>query len=451
MTRKVSLKQRISIKELCERLWEIEDTLNLNNWRANNCCIWLYLRMSIYYQLTATLGIFEPQEEKKKSSFCHRLKNIFNEAIAATIQNVTHSGKKYDAIVFEHSRVSIMPNLEKGDIYSYHYRQVLKNEGKAVLSVREKLLGIEDSTNDSISLFWISVKTVVYEKLVLLFKLQRFSKSELKTIHLIEHYIKEKFGVDVALKDMMLKYSIRYKFRQSQFKNLIKKSGVNEVKIVAPYDRKSDFVEAAKLCKIKVDELQHGVVSKYHLGYSYGSGEVNCDLLPNRLFLWSAFWNLGALFPKCCLTPKVINHYPFSHSLQSAKEKSVKPKQITIVSQGALTVPISAFIINNSELFQYFSIKYKLHPFEFGRVDEFNSLSALARWENVEIIERCDLLSLLASSEYIIGVFSTVLLEAKEINPDAKVVILDLPGSEYFESSEGFLSQSEFLNLIDIS
>lgn len=442
------MKKQHSVKDLSNALWDIEEKYDLNNWKANDCYIWLYLRIAIYYRVAAKLKIFEPQESEKSPFGLNKIGSIFKEAISAILTNIKIRFKKYDSVVFEHDRKSKLPSGLIGDIYSYQFRKEQVNGGKKVLSIRETTLGKTDDLNDVWNLFWVKVKTAVLEKLTLKFRIQSFTEEEALFIKKLEDEIEKKLSVKVDLLEFMLKYSVRYKIRHRLFNNVLKILNLEEVKIVAPYDRKFDFVEAAKSLGHTVDELQHGIISKYHFGYSYQNPSIYEGMVPDNLLLWSKYWDLGANFPKRVLQPQITGQYPFEFLTKEARATNINKTQLTLISQGALTNQFADFILSNQEQLKRFNIKYKLHPFEFGKIDNFKLLSEVSKLENVEVIERCDLLKLMASSEFVVGAFSTALIEAKEINPNLKVVILDLPGSEYFENSKGYLMQDEFMQLV---
>ena len=86
-------------------------------------------------------------------------------------------------------------------------------------------------------------------------------------------------------------------------------------------------------------------------------------------------------------------------------------------------------ILLQMPLFSNATIFYKLHPGEYGRFKLYPAYIDLSKYKNVKFVEDVDLYSLLASSEYHVGVFSTALYEGMEFG--CKTLILDLPGIEY--------------------
>ena len=108
-----------------------------------------------------------------------------------------------------------------------------------------------------------------------------------------------------------------------------------------------------------------------------------------------------------------------------------KKNKIIILSQGALSKKISKLILDNYPKLKEFSIKYKLHPFEFARWKKNKYLLELSKYNNLEVVKHADLYSLFAESEFQIGVSSTTIYEGLAFG--CKTLILNLPGAEYME------------------
>jgi hypothetical protein len=88
-------------------------------------------------------------------------------------------------------------------------------------------------------------------------------------------------------------------------------------------------------------------------------------------------------------------------------------------------------ILKNIVYFKNFSIKYKLHPGEYERWQEYPSLVQLVENYGVELIKDCDLYELLSTSSYQIGVFSTAIYEGLEFG--CKTILLNITGIEYMQ------------------
>lgn len=197
-------------------------------------------------------------------------------------------------------------------------------------------------------------------------------------------------------------------------------------------------VIASKL-NIPVIELQHGSISKYHLGYNYGnlSSAANYPPLPRYIFLFGEYWK------KVCYLPipdenKIVTGFPHLELMKIKLDGISKSKQqILVVSQRLIGKKLAKFVLELArQLSPEYKIVYKLHPAEYE--DWEQNYQQLASLPNVEIPGReskKSLHQLFAESSLQIGVFSTAIFEGLAFN--LKTFIVNLPGSEYTEELVG--------------
>ncbi len=57
------------------------------------------------------------------------------------------------------------------------------------------------------------------------------------------------------------------------------------------------MIKAAKDMGVETVEIQHGVISKYHLGCSYPNTNSQLDYFPDKLLCWGDFWCNVANYP----------------------------------------------------------------------------------------------------------------------------------------------------------
>jgi hypothetical protein len=103
--------------------------------------------------------------------------------------------------------------------------------------------------------------------------------------------------------------------------------------------------------------------------------------------------------------------------------------QIVVLSQGAIGRRLADVIATCATALENHRIVYKLHPGEYERWREYESLVRLSEMENVTVKTDCNLYELFAQSEIQIGVFSAAIYEG--IAFGLKTVLVDLPGLEY--------------------
>lgn len=425
-----------SLKKLISFFFEIENKYSLLNRKVKGVYVWQYIRMPLYYQLATKVKIIEKPHQLEKTNIFNivfdRVKFIFHSILS--VKSLIRLRSKYKVVILEHDRYTPVDG-HNVDIYTYNYRKKIAIENK-VLSFRFPL-GINyrksDVINDYIDLSWLLLAGAIAPK----FMRSIACDANVNVFNEIQAEIKKQFGVDFDLVSYISKYTNRYIFREKIIRYILKTVGAERFDIVTPYSGRGDFVGAARNLGLPVKEIQHGIISKYHLGYHFPYGSLSSDhILPDLISLWGAEWNLGAIFHSRINT--VFGDVDYPHIEKISKIYSTNSRivsgNITIVSQGAISEKIASFILNNMRKLESYNIYYKLHPSEIGGCNQY--IKSLSKYKNVTIIYQGDVIDLFSKSQFVIGVFSTALIEAKLCG--CKVIILPFSGSEYFENESGY-------------
>lgn len=436
--------KKLKVKDLCEFFWHIETQYDLFNFKADDVYIWQYIRMPLYYQLAEKLSILEKPHKVESNNKIKKIKErlLFGFHALTSVKDLFLLKNNYTTVVVEHDR-SVVINNKQRDLYTHSYREK-KCAVENVLSLRFPLgtsYVKDDDLNDAIDLSWLLLAGGVISTLYP----TKLNDKERLFVSKIEGEIKESLSIKFDLSKYFSKYVRRYRFRSKIISFILRRVNAKHLDIVTPYSGRGDFVGAAKSEGLTTRELQHGIISYYHLGYSFPN-DTNLPIdhiFTDELATWGQAWDLGANHHNLLSINSNIVDYPLSENLAKFDIKA-KPdsKVITIISQGALTDAISNFIIKNIECFDNYYINYKLHPSEYNVVND--NLKTLDSYANVGIVKKINLYELLYNSKYVIGVFSTALIEAKLIG--CEVAILPLAGAEYFENSSGYLDGVELLN-----
>ena len=70
-----------TVKEICERIWELEERYGLNHMEIQGTYPWLIIRMYVYYEITRKTNVFESAQQAslslldKVKSFAPFIKN----------------------------------------------------------------------------------------------------------------------------------------------------------------------------------------------------------------------------------------------------------------------------------------------------------------------------------------------------------------------------------------
>lgn len=412
-----------SLKKLSQKFMEFENKHNLMDFEVDNIYIWQIVRMYIFMELQKK--ILNTEESHYNISYKEKIKYTPNIIYNSVINNPFFYKKTVDKVIFPHERIKKFEN-DYIDIYTYFLYKNFITTRENIL-ILEKPYNLKHFTKKRIDIEYLD-SVIIYSKM-----LKFFIKSSIHSKYLfikkIEDDFKVYFNIDFDLYSLFNEKLKKHKSYYMLYKKLLKKLSPKEIYLTVSYGN-MDIVHAAKDLNIKVIELQHGVFSKYHLGYYYNHLE-KVKYFPNEFWVWNEYWKNLIDLP---IDKSYIKIYPFKYQeIEINKYKNVKKNenQVIVFSQGILTNKIAYKILKNFDLFKDKIIKYKLHPGEYYNYKDNENLQLLLKKDNVELIKDCDLYKLIATSEYQVGVFSTALYEGLEF--DLKTILIDLPGIEYME------------------
>lgn len=411
--------KKCSVKKICEKIWEIEKKENLFSYSIDGIYLWELIRMDIYYEITEKLGIFGIAHSEKKSKI-KKLKVGLKLLKTALINNPFLGGKNVDYLIYDHRRKIKVKNRFV-DIYSYYF---LKEINKNYMVLEDSFK--DEHLTDSSEVRYHNDLIIIISEI-----LSKFSKirEEVKLKEFISKLseIESYFQVELSFKKKLEARIKKHKIKYFLYKKLLKSKNVKEVFTVVNY-AKGDFVRAAKDLNIKVNEFQHGTISKYHLGYSYPYGKSKLKYFPDKLYTFGKYWE--QFIPNNIET----ENYGFKYfrETQLSKKKKVK-NQIVFLSQGVIGEKLSEMAVEISKNFKKYKVIYKLHPSEYNRWNQYLELYKNKNLVNLEIIDNNEknLYELLNESEYQVGVFSTAIYEG--LAYECKTLLYNLPGIEYMK------------------
>lgn len=414
----------MELKEVCEKIWIIENEMDLLNQSIKNIYFWEIVRFDIYSLITIEKGILDKAHRQDSSIRRNIKKNL--EIIKNTIINNPFMYKnKVNYLIYDHER---KPKIEDEniDIYTKYILERINNDS----------LIIEDSFNGK----HLSDKLVnrkytdaikVISKIDSIFKRVILTKEEQILVNNIENKINEVFSINVNISKIIKEKITQHISRCNIYKKLILKLEVKTLILVVSYC-KQEICQAAKELGVKVIELQHGVISKYHMGYSYPTNR-GVHYFPDYLLVYGEYW-IRDYIP---IAKENIINYGFEHfnNRKKALDNVEKIKnEILFISQGTIGNKLSSEFFKVASKMKQYKFKYKLHPGEYctWRKD-YTDLYKASLLENVQIIDNSeiDLYYYFKKANIVVGVYSTAIYEAMGL--ECKVILVDLPGLEYMK------------------
>lgn len=418
-----------TVKQVCDEFFKLEIEYNLNNIKIQDVYPWELVRVYLYYEITRKLGIFGAAQQASVSLFDKI--NSFIPFIKNSIFSNPFSGKNNaDVIVFSHPR-KVLFNGKYEDIYSYFMGETLDSINKDYLILDSPYLNkhyIKKSKNVKFN-DRLLLASYIHKKLNKI----KYTSKEIENINFIKNLIKDSFNVDVDLFNIFSSHISNFKYECDKYKDLLNEKNVKQVYVVVAYENKA-LVCACKDLGVKVLELQHGVISKYHLGYSFPDN-IEVHYFPDKLLSFGEYWKESANYPISRENIYPIGFSYFEENSAFYKDFERNKKQILFISQGVIGKYLSEFAYDLfKQLNEEYTFIYKFHPGEYDTWKEnYPKLLELLDFDNFKIIDdnKTPLYELFAKSEFQVGAFSTAIYEGLSFK--CKTFILDVPGVEYLE------------------
>lgn len=417
-----------SVAELCNAIWGLEKDFDLLDWNIGGVSLWQSSRMYIYYRLAMECGLYAHPHAVNRG-----VKSLLKEAwsllLGLTVENPFLRRGKADIGVVDHPRSKELQGRTV-DIYSWFLCRELMESGQQVMCFERPFLGSYQKRHE-LPRIPIGIIESVALVLARLFP-ARIEKEKTAFITELEREIAQRIGIQPNLHKLLSTQLRRFRVRVQLYERLLERFPVRELYVVVAYFM-APLIDVCRRRGIPVYEIQHGVISKYHLGYSFpGRSPGSLRYFPDYMLAWGDGWPGTKNLP---LAPdRCIKHgfRYFEVSTAGYRRGQQAADRVLIISQSVHGNALAKFLREHLDQLQGLRITYKLHPSEFNRRAEYSDLSYLEEHlENFEVLEKGDVYALLSQCRAVVGVFSTVLFEALAFNCD--VYVCPLYGWEYME------------------
>lgn len=414
--------------EACKKFFQLEKELNLFEWNINGVAIWEMIRFQIFSLLMQNLQIYGQAHTQPESTLQSKIKKIFTSLTHCFFKNPYFASQKKFLFV-GHSRRKLQSDNLYWDIYCDYLIDLLGND---CLLIEPYYLNAHLMPAKTANLYYFDV----FFLLNLINRKINKKKKKLNYINIqilqdLENKIYEKFHVRFNLKDLILNTLEQYYFLYPLYQKNIRKLSPKIIFVVVSYgDGNEILIAAAKSLCIPVVELQHGVISKYHMGYSFSEGFKKVSF-PDYFFSFGSFWKDIVDFP--IAKKKIYNiGYPYLEKSLHQYANVKKTDMIIFISQGTIGKKLSKFAVQLKKFVpNHIRIVYKLHPGEYDRWrNEYPWLSE----SGIQVVDgqTPELYELFAQSKWQVGVYSTAIFEGLAFG--CQTYLVDLPGVAYMDA-----------------
>lgn len=422
------MREPVDVKDICEVIWALEQEFGLFDITINDLKVWELIRMHIFLKIVISKGVYS-QPHTTKYGIKDKLKGLPSQIKSSLFYNPFLSRKNVDILILDHPKKQKVDD-EFIDVYTKYFIDDLQKNGADFeviemphmhehVSKDESFRSHMDTVNILASLIRPFIKVRIDDRSAIL--LQNTSKK-----------LKKQLDIDIDLISECMLFAKRFSAQRIFIKKLLKKKSPKQMYVVVGYAY-ANWIQVAKELGIETIEFQHGVISRYNIGYSFPySKKGTVDTFADKLYIWKDFWREMSVYP---INNNAIIVYPFHFAmLEQEKYREIKKneKEITIISQGTITEELAKIILKNINNLEGYTLNYKLHPGEFDRWEICTPLVEVSKHSNVTMIKNeIPLYHLFAVSKYVIGVYSAALFEAMDFG--CEILLADLQGIEHME------------------
>jgi hypothetical protein len=384
------------VTTLCQAIWKVEQELDLLTWRINGAHPWPIIRMRVFHELTRRSGLHgNPHPVRRTRSDQARL--VARHVAGTVTRNPFLARGPFDALVVPH------PRKPGGvEIYTDRLRAAL---GDSALVIDSGINGTPLTGSRNLDFFTSASGAIP-------------SRSVDARCREIADALEGLTGVKVPIGALVARELPKHIRLRALYRSLLKRRRIKTVYVVVAYFHQH-IVGAARDLGIRVVELQHGAISPFHLGYSYPGRPVVADQ-PDELWTFGSYWSEVAELPAGMRTQVVGASFiqPLSEEQLAAKD----PRRVVFLSQGTIGPLLLEYAVALAEARPELEVIFHLHPSE--RSNDYPAPSSVR-------VSSEDILGLLASATYQVGVATTALFEGMVLGCGTGVA--DLPGHEYLD------------------
>ncbi|MBR9916563.1 hypothetical protein GYB29_02465 [bacterium] len=410
---------------------KMEKENNLFSIKLMGIPLWPLVRSRIYERTLAKLNHKDDASIGSKTKAKDNFKSIF-QIVIESVKFLFKKKQSVDFLILAHPRRKKI-NDYYIDIYTDPLVKYLDGS-TLIMEPMHKLSHYNPTPSEVLKLdiidYWPRIISNIFYKLLFIKELEKFN--------CVDSFFMKK-GIEFQSKSLVKKEFIRALISIYFFKKLLRKVKPHLIIEVVGYSRLSQYLNlAASHYKIETLELQHSDVGENHISYNFNKEQKNMvESYPDYLAVWGKYFKKNINAPIEQENILVVGFPYFWEKMEKAKSdlniknKSVNKEIVTVISQPGSGKELLNFCIKLISICDNIKIYFKPHPNELSEIKSYQKV--IANTDNIVLVtdDDIELYSLIKTSDIILGIHSTVLLEAAVINK--KVLILKIPGWEHYQ------------------
>lgn len=438
----------MSIVDINEFILSLEKDLDLFNLEIEGIYFWKLLRAGLRNRISIKIGALGVGHTGNSQRAIDKLKVLPGLFINSYIHGFCSRRSRVDTLVIQHPRKLNIGN-EFIDIYTEPVIKTLRQGGDKFEIVDHPMLRkhFNRPSRERSYLEHEYIGSYIYSR----FNRIKLDSSTRDLLRDIENRITEKFSIKIGLISRTQNLVNKFKREEAIYLKALKRRRVKKLYLVVSYGKEA-IISACNRLNIRVIEVQHGVMSPYHLGYHF-PGSTKIPYFPNEFQAFGEFWRDSVAIPLATESIPVTGYSYLNSQLEEFSSLKKIDNRVLFISQGVIGDRLSKIALDYALENSSMEVIYKLHPGEYDRWrEEYSHLNDLP--VNLKVIDNNEtgLYQLFGEAKYVVGVFSTALYEALAMG--CITVVCNLPGYEYLtplieDKLVGFLD-TETENLKDI-
>lgn len=432
------MKSNLSLEYIRDVFLEIEEKNNVFDLKYQDVYFWKLIRFELFELIKKELGVSEEGHPlTKKDKIVKALKLIwFSFCNIKRVKQI----KTSDVMFLTHGRKTLVDG-EFTDIYLNRKMKELDDSNISYTVIdRPDHYGNHLGEMKNNYLYFERFGFIIREGFYKIFINKIDLNSNKENIENIKLDIKEMLGIDINLEFLIKRRIFRFKHDLKYYKLLLDKINPKKIYLVVSYG-KEDLIYVAKMKNIVVLEMQHGVISTYHMGYHFPYN-INIPYVPNQIVVQGKYWIDSVAYPiNCNINVDTINTF----NTQLTTNDLPKENSVVFISQGSIGRELSkiaaGFCMNNS-----INCYYKLHPSEFNIwKSNYKELVIANQLGKINIVmQEHNIYELIQKSKYVIGVYSTAIYESLMYDY-TKVYVINIEGYQYMD----YLIKNNYIKLLN--
>ena len=419
------------LKDITERLFAIEDEMDLFGKKIAGVFFWELLRAGTQRKILGEAEVFNRKEALGKRQLSSWIKVGFHVIWSMLFHNPFFASRA-NVLFFGMYRRRLEKDGFWHDIYCDPLIEQLEKEGLRCCMIERPPFGrpIPRPVKTKHVYYFDFIEACFLAARRLGFWRVRLTEDERFFLTTLQDKLNEEFGTQLDLERDLVAELEKQRILLPFYKALLSKIAPKAVVIVNLPGHRA-LVQACKEVRVPLIELQQGATHKYSLEHSYEGEKRKKHVIPDYFFTFGDYWKRAVSFP---LPPDRMPSVGFPYYEQELEryKNAERKKQILFLSQPMFGKHMSQFALELArELEGTWHIVYKLHPEEEGPTWQ-ELYSTLAR-AGIEVLRDKEkpLYQMLAESEVQVAVNSTATYEG--LGFGLRTYILDIPGVEAME------------------